>query len=79
METTHQLALSKFGENAQKEMLIEEMAELTQAILKDRRGRESNIAEEIADVQIVLDQIKLLHPDWKTWEQIKLKRLEEIL
>lgn len=79
METTHQRALSKFGENAQKEILIEEMAELTQAILKDRRGRESNISEEIADVQIVLDQIKLLHPDWKTWEQIKLKRLEEML
>jgi len=79
METTYQRALSKFGENAQKEMIIEEMAELTQAILKDRRGRESNISEEIADVQIVLDQIKLLHPDWKTWEQIKLKRLEEML
>lgn len=79
METTHQRALNKFGENSQKEMLIEEMSELTQAILKDRRGRESNISEEIADVQVVLDQIKLLHPDWKTWEQIKLKRLEEML
>lgn len=79
METTQQRALSKFGENAQKEMLIEEIAELTQAILKDRRGRESNIAEEIADVQIVLDQIKLLHPDWISWEQVKLKRLEGIL
>jgi len=79
METIHQRALSKFGENTQKEMLIEEMAELTQAILKDRRGRESNISEEIADVQIVLDQIKLLHPDWISWEQVKLKRLEEML
>lgn len=70
----HQQALDHFGNQAQHLKLIEEMAELTQAILKG-----TNIAEEIADVQIVLDQIKLLHPDWKTWEQVKLKRLEERL
>ena len=75
----HQQALTKFGEQKQKDMLIEEMSELTQALLKDRRGRESNISEEIADVQIVLDQIKLLHPDWISWEQVKLKRLDELL
>jgi len=75
----HQQALNKFGERNQKDMLIEEMSELTQALLKDRRGRESNISEEIADVQIVLDQIKLLYPDWISWEQVKLKRLEELL
>jgi len=73
----HQQALTKFGEQKQKDMLIEEMSELTQALLKDRRGRESNISEEIADVQIVLDQIKILHPDWISWEQVKLKRLRE--
>ncbi len=75
----HQQALTKFGEQKQKDMLIEEMSELTQALLKDRRGRESNISEEIADVQIVLDQIKILHPDWISWEQVKLKRLDELL
>ncbi len=73
----HQQALTKFGEQKQKDMLIEEMSELTQALLKDRRGRESNVSEEIADVQIVLDQIKLLYPDWISWEQVKLKRLRE--
>lgn len=70
----HQQALNKFGNQAQHLKLIEEMAELTQAILKG-----TNVSEEIADVQIVLDQIKLLHPDWTSWEQIKLKRLEERL
>lgn len=79
METTHQRALSKFGVRAQEGKLIEEMAELTQAIIKRWNGREHNVSEEIADVQVVLDQIKLLYPDWKTWEQIKLKRLEEML
>lgn len=71
--------MSRFGEAKQEGKLIEEMAELMQAILKRWNGREHNVSEEIADVQIVLDQIKLLHPDWKTWEQIKLKRLEEML
>lgn len=79
METPHQRALNKFGEAKQEGKLIEEMAELMQAILKRWNGIEHNIAEDIADVQIVLDQIKLLHPDWKTWEQIKLKILEERL
>lgn len=45
-----------------------------QAILKG-----TNVSEEIADVQIVLDQIKLLNPDWISWEQVKLKRLDELL
>ena len=79
METIHQQALTKFGERNQKDMLIEEMAELMQALQKERRGLEHNISEEIADVQIVLDQIKLLHPDWISWEQMKLKRLDELL
>ena len=79
METTHQRALNKFGEANQKDMAIEEMAELTQALLKERRGRESNVAEEIADVKVVLDQLMILYPEWKTWEQIKLARLNESL
>ena len=70
----HQQVLNKFGNQAQYLKLIEEMAELTQAILKG-----TNVSEEIADVQIVLDQIKLLYPDWISWEQVKLKRLDELL
>lgn len=69
----YEKAFDKFGNQHQKLKLIEEMAELTQAIIKD-----SNISEEIADVQIVLDQIKLLYPNWKSWEQVKIQRLKEI-
>lgn len=67
-------AINHFGHDQQHLKLIEEMAELTQAILK-----RTNVAEEISDVTIVLDQLKLIYPEWKTWEQIKLKRLEEKL
>lgn len=79
METTNQRALNKFGETNQHIKMIEECSELIKAISDKLQGNEHNISEEIADVQIVLDQIKILHPDWKTWEQIKLKRLEEML
>jgi len=69
--------LQKFGYDHQAGILVEEMAELTQAISKHRRGLDHNTAEEIADVQIVLDQLKLANPEWITWQQIKLKRIEE--
>jgi hypothetical protein len=69
--------LQKFGYDHQAGILVEEMAELTQAISKHRRGLDHNTAEEIADVQIVLDQLKLANPEWLTWEQLKLKRIEE--
>jgi NTP pyrophosphatase (non-canonical NTP hydrolase) len=69
----------KFGQSHQKDKMIEEMAELTQALIKERHGEQHNIDEEIADVQTVLNQMKLLYPDWISWEQVKLKRLEERL
>ena len=77
METTHQRALSKFGETNQHIKMIEECSELIKAISDKLQGNEHNISEEIADVQIVLNQLKVAYPEWITWEQIKLKRLEE--
>lgn len=80
-------ALEHYGERAQVDMILEEMAELSKALLKLRRAQKfrepgqrllmEDVAEEIADVQIVLDQMKLLFPGWKTWMQKKLQRLEE--
>lgn len=67
-------ALKHFGEYHQKIKLIEEMAELMQAIIKN-----SNVEEEMADVQIVLDQLKVIYPGWSNHREIKLFRLEEIL
>ena len=80
-------ALEHYGERAQVDMILEEMAELSKALLKLRRAQKfrepgqrllmEDVAEEIADVQIVLDQMKLLFPGWETWMQKKLQRLEE--
>lgn len=54
-------AIKQYGEKAQVDVAIEEMSELIQAILHERRGRENNIAEEIADVEIMLSQLKMIY------------------
>ena len=57
-------ALNLYGGQAQITMVFEEMAELQDALCKFLRGRVdgntlANIAEEIADVGIMLDQMKI--------------------
>jgi len=54
-------ALNRFGAIAQIVMVFEEMSELQKALCKHLRGTgpRLNIAEEIADVEIMLDQMKL--------------------
>jgi NTP pyrophosphatase (non-canonical NTP hydrolase) len=54
-------AINTFGEKAQEDIAIEECAELIQAITHKHRGREHNIAEEIADVEIMLEQLKIIN------------------
>lgn len=55
-------ALAYYGSEAQIKMLYEEMAELQIAVCKNGRCADNldNIAEEIADVGIMLDQMRLL-------------------
>jgi len=57
-------AVNKFGKSAQEDMVIEEFSELIKAILKYRRNECNqnlqNIVEEIADCEIMLNQIKTL-------------------
>lgn len=77
-------ALNTWGAQAQTLMLMEEMAELQKELCKHARGNDNRvaIAEEIADVLIVLEQMMLLHScagltaDFKAR---KLRRLEERL
>lgn len=64
-ESIFQDAIKEFGEAAQVTMVFEEMAELQKELCKWTRNGESvaathHIAEEIADVEIMLDQMKLI-------------------
>ena len=49
-------AIKTFGEKKQEEIAVEECSELIQAICHKHRGREHNIAEEIADVEVAIAQ-----------------------
>lgn len=55
-------AISTYGTNSQLDMAVEEMSELTKEICKRKRGKENRaeILEEIADVKIMLEQLKII-------------------
>lgn len=57
-----QRAIAKHGEEAQMKMVLEEMSELQKEICKRWRGKDNRdaIIEEVADLEIMLDQLKLM-------------------
>lgn len=75
-----------FGKKSQTDMAIEEMSELTKALLKYRRNpcveKRMDILEEIADAQIMLDQLKIMYDMNDDVDRIqfdKQQRLKEIM
>jgi len=76
-------ALETWGEEAQIVMAIEESAELQTALSRLYRGRvdDEDVVEEIADLQIMLDQLTLIFGEDRVEEaQVeKLHHLEERL
>jgi NTP pyrophosphatase (non-canonical NTP hydrolase) len=81
-----QQAIDTYGSRAQEEMAIEEMSELTKAIVKRHRAKDaasynkamSNIAEEMADVIIMLTQLLMFYRNRKDVQRAvdeKVKRL----
>lgn len=59
---TYKAALKKWGTEAQVLMAVEEMSELTKEICKLHRGKKDleSLADEIADVTIMLEQLRLI-------------------
>ena len=71
-------AIQAEGETLQNFIAIEELSELQQAICHKLRGRGDNVAEEIADVRIVLLQLEIMNNCKKESDEIywqKIKRL----
>jgi NTP pyrophosphatase (non-canonical NTP hydrolase) len=61
-------ALEKWGETSQLDMVVEECAELIQAIQKFKRNPNAskyyaNVVEESVDVELCQEQLKILFPD----------------
>ncbi len=71
-------AISVFGAEHQEDIAIEEMSELTQALLHNRRGRDSNIPEEIADVLITVEQLIIINGCRDEVERIRKEKTERL-
>ena len=80
-EETLQKALLKYGYTSQITMAVEEMAELLNALAKERRGRatQQDIVTEIADVTIMMWQLAIMYGEQAVEMEIerKIKRLQE--
>lgn len=77
-------AIDSYGAQSQTLMVMEEMAELQKELCKHARGKDNrlSIAEEIADVQIMLEQMAILHnceTEVKAHRTQKLDRLKKRL
>ena len=77
-------AIERYGEDAQLLMVLEEMSELAKEICKRKRGKanEMEIAEEAADVRIMLRQLEMILQDGdkvRAFERTKIERLRERL
>jgi NTP pyrophosphatase (non-canonical NTP hydrolase) len=72
-------AIDTFGAAIQQVVAMEECGELIQAISKSIRCKEHNVEEEIADVEIMCSQLRLIFNSKKVDEikQFKLTRLKE--
>lgn len=58
MSNIYEDCIDKWGISPQMMMMQEECAELIVEISHHLRGRKSNVVEEIADVQIMINQMK---------------------
>jgi hypothetical protein len=78
-------ATETWGEEAQIKVVLEELAELSLAILHYYRGKCSlqDMASEVADVEIMLEQLRVLFPKLDEYTKVlkdyKLARLDERL
>ena len=75
-------AVTYYGESSRLLLTIEEMSELTKELVKRARGRDNlpAISEEMADVEIMLEQLKILfgnRAEIDSWKAKKLQRLVE--
>lgn len=66
-----------YGMEKQKQQLVQELSELIVAITKNDI---QNIIEEMADVQVMLDQFMIANPIWdKEIERIKFQKVKRQL
>ena len=74
-------AIKTYGDEHQTLMLLEEMSELQKELLKNANRKKDNtkdIASEVADVEILLAQIKMIHGIEKEVEDQKDFKIDRL-
>lgn len=74
-------AIETYGEESQKTMLFEEMAELQKEVCKSLRGNDNKmeIIEEVADVMIMIEQLKMMENISDSAINLEIRRKTERL
>ena len=72
-----QKAIYTYGAEHQQIKALEELGELIQAISRSILGQEHNVEEEIADVEIMLVQLRMMFTA-KDIDEMKMKKLERL-
>lgn len=78
---TYERALKAWGKEPQMLQVIEEMSELTKEILKNINRKKDNInelIEETADVEIMLEQLKICYNIADAVTKYKTEKLKKI-
>lgn len=79
-------AIETYGEHSQIDKAIEEMAELTKALLKlrycekdfERQIVQDAVSEEMADVEIMLTQLHMVFGNTKKVEEYQIKKIKRL-
>ena len=74
-------AIDTYGAAHQQLKAVEELSELIQAIMRALEGDKHNVEEEIADVEIMLTQLKIMYNMAKVdeWKEFKINRLKGVV
>ena len=77
---TYNEAVRTYGKHSQLIMAMEEMAELTKELSKSIRGEHNTdaISEEMADVEIMLEQLKVIFKNRAAVDRVKCAKLDRL-
>ena len=82
LEALYRAALDRWGADLQADMAVEEMAELTKALIKFRRfptdKTRAAVANEIADVEIMLEQLRMIFRNDTSVEMARARKLARL-
>lgn len=87
MNEVLQKAIDTYGEIRQVDKCVEEMSELTKALLKLRYAKPTGVeadilrdavSEEMADVEIMLEQLHMIYQNDKKVAEYREKKIERL-